>query len=337
MAINSRFILLLFVLGSIFTLFFSAVFGSVSIDFSSMAQAISKTIFHRELNLQERIFMELRLPRVLLAFATGSILSLGGSMMQSLFRNPIVEPGLIGTSSGAAFGAAVFIVFGSSLNEWFSAFALPTFAFLGALFASVLVFSFSYQKTGMNVLGILLMGVALNALFLSGIGFLSYISRDPQARSITFWSLGSLSGANWQNTWVIWTVLILSILGMIPLNKQLQLFALGEENARYLGVNVSRLRIQAMLINVLMVSVATALVGVISFVGLIIPHIYRLIAGSTDRFRTFNTAMLGGIFLCFTDLIARVLFAPAELPLGVVTSLVGVPIFIILLKRTNVL
>lgn len=337
MGINPRFILFLFLLCSVFIIFFSAIFGAVSIDFSAMTNALSKLVFKSELNLTERIFVELRLPRVLLAFSTGAILALGGSIMQSLFRNPIVEPGLIGTSSGAAFGAAVFIVFGASLNVQMTAFALPVFAFLGALLASILVFSFSYQKTGMNVLGILLIGVALNALFISGIGFLSYISRDPQARSITFWSLGSLSGANWQNTFVVWVTLALSFAGLTPLNKQLQLFSLGEENALYLGVNVSQLRIKVMLINVIMVSIATAFVGVISFVGLIIPHIYRFIAGSTTRFSLINTAMLGGMFLCSADLLARVLFAPAELPIGVVTSLVGVPVFIILLKRTHVL
>ncbi len=337
MQINPRYWSAIFLVGAVFVVFLSSIFGAVNIDFIQMLHALLKVFSMDEMNLSERIFIELRLSRVMLAFATGSILALGGSIMQALFRNPIVEPGLIGTSSGAAFGASVFIVFGASWNLTAYAFALPICAFLGALLASILVFTFSYQKTGMNVLGILLVGVALNALFLSGIGFLSYISRDPQARSITFWSLGSLSGANWQNTLVVWSALIAAFVSMLPLNKQLQLFVLGEENAAYLGVNVRQLRIKVMLINVLMISVATAFVGVISFLGLIIPHLYRLLSGNAHKFSLLNTALFGGIFLCVADLLSRMIFAPAELPLGVVTSLVGVPIFIILLKRTNVI
>jgi iron complex transport system permease protein len=337
MGINSKFWSFLIVIGAILVVFFSSIFGAVNIDYIQMLHALTKLMNHENMNLQERIFIELRLSRVLMTFATGSILSLGGAMMQSLFRNPIVEPGLIGTSSGAAFGASVFIVFGASWNLTAYAFALPICAFLGALLASILVFMFSYQKTGMNVMGILLVGVALNALFSSGIGFLSYISRDPQARSITFWSLGSLSGANWQNTGIVWLVLLMSFIGVIPLNKQLQLFVLGEENATYLGVNVPKLRMKVMLINVLMISVATAFVGVISFVGLIIPHVHRLIFGNSGKFSLLITALFGGIFLCLADLLARMIFAPAELPIGVVTSLIGVPIFIILLKRSHVL
>jgi iron complex transport system permease protein len=289
------------------------------------------------LTLNERIFMEIRLPRVILCVWVGASLAVGGVLMQALFRNPIVEPGLVGTSSGAAFGAALYFVMGATFKFNAGEWTLPFAACAGGILSTSLVFTLSQSKqTGKSsIVALLLTGIAVNALFLSGVGFLSYIARDPQARSITFWNLGTLSGANWHSVVIIG----ISTLGCIAVawryGKHLNALMIGEEEAQYLGINITRLKFTVLLINVIMVAVATAFVGVISFVGLIVPHLLRILNGSDNRFLIRNGALLGAILLSAADLTARMILRPAELPIGIVTSVIGVPVFIILLRKKN--
>lgn len=313
-----------------------ASIGAVNIQFREMFSALTKWVSSSgHFTLHESIFLNLRLPRILLSFVVGGSLALSGSLMQALFRNPIVEPGLIGTSSGAAFGAAVFIVFGAGFSTLAGNYGMPLTAFLGALLATSMVFSLSKVKGPHDIIKVLLVGVAINALFLSLIGIFSYIARDPQARSITFWSLGTLSGADWTNAGVVAVTLGLCLLFALRKAKDLNTLILGEDQAFYLGINPGRLKREVLIVNVLLVAISTAFVGVISFVGLIVPNAVRAVVGTDNRKIAMYSVVTGGIFLCLVDLVARIAVAPAELPIGIVTSIVGVPVFIWLIRRTS--
>lgn len=316
----------------------SARYGAVNIAADEMFTAIRKYVSgESSMSLNERIFLGIRLPRALLCAIVGASLAVGGTLMQALFRNPIVEPGLVGTSSGAAFGAALYFVLGATWGFHAGEWTLPLAATVGAIMATAMVFVLSSSKdTGRSsVVSLLLTGIAVNALFMSGVGFLSYTARDPQARSITFWNLGTLSGASWKSLWICGIVTISVILWSLRYSKQLNSLMLGEEEAQYLGVNTRRLRLQILTLNVIMVATCTAFVGVISFVGLIVPHLLRMVFGADNRQLIRNSALLGGILLSLADLTARMLLRPAELPIGIVLAIIGVPIFILLLRKNT--
>ncbi len=332
---NSSFPVLLLLL--LFCIIVSARYGAVNISLNEMISALQKLTGNEELTLNERIFIGIRLPRALLSAVVGASLATGGTLMQALFRNPIVEPGLIGISSGAAFGAALYFVAGAGFGFYTGEWTLPLAATLGALLAATLVFLLSTSKeTGKSsVISLLLTGIAVNALFMSGVGFLSYTARDPQARSITFWNLGTLSGASWKSLLICATVTVSCIVWSLRYAKQLNSLMLGEEESQHLGVNTHRLRLQILILNVVMVATCTAFVGVIGFVGLIIPHFLRMLWGSDNRLLIRNSALAGGILLSMADLSARMLLRPAELPIGIVLSIIGVPVFIILLRKNT--
>lgn len=285
--------------------------------------------------MDQRIFLELRLPRAILCILVGASLGVGGTLMQALFRNPIVEPGLVGTSSGAAFGSALFFVLGGVFGFGASLWSLPIAACIGGVVSTYLVFILarSLDDGRASIVMLLLTGLAVNALFMSGIGFLSYIARDPQARSITFWSLGTLSGASWGAVKIVAVSTIGGTVIALRFAKQLNALMIGEEEATYLGVNVNRLKWIILSINVVIVAVATAFTGVIGFVGLIVPHILRMMRGADNRFLIVGSALTGATLLSLSDLIARLSLRPAELPIGIVTSVVGVPVFLYLLRR----
>ncbi|MEP7321257.1 MAG: iron ABC transporter permease [Saprospiraceae bacterium] len=316
----------------------SARYGAVYISIDEIFSAMNKYFYvPNEMTLNERIFMEIRLPRTILCVLVGASLAVGGTLLQALFRNPIVEPGLVGTSSGAAFGASLYFVLGATFKWNTGEWTLPIAACGGAIVSTVLVFILSQSKeTGRSsIVALLLTGIAINALCMSGVGFLSYIARDPQARSITFWGLGTLSGANWHAVFIVGVSTISCVIIALHYAKHLNALILGEDEAHFLGINIKRLKLVVLAINVVMIAVATAFVGVISFVGLVVPHLLRMIHGSDNRYLIRNSILLGGILLGIADLTARMLFRPAELPIGIVTSVIGVPVFIFLLRRKN--
>ena len=290
-------------------------------------------------SIEEQLFLQIRLPRVLLCALTGATLSVSGVLMQALFRNPIVEPGLAGTSSGAAFGAAFVFVMGKSLTgAWVDAlgpFLLPLFAFAGAGVATWLVYRVSNVFGKVNVNTLLLAGIAVNALAAGGTGFFSYIARDPQARSIIFWNLGTLSGADWRNTCIVAVTTIGGIVLSLRYARALNALMLGETEAGYLGIRTQTLKSRILLLNTLMVAVATSVVGVIGFVGLVVPHILRLLKSSDNRFLLIASALLGAILLNGADMLARIIVAPSEFPIGVVTAFAGAPVFLFLLIRAG--
>jgi iron complex transport system permease protein len=311
-------------------------FGAIDFSVADIGQAFGSLIpAHPEPTLNQRIFLELRLPRAILCLLVGASLGVGGTLMQALFRNPIVEPGLVGTSSGAAFGSALFFVLGSVLHIGASLWSLPFAACIGGVISTYLVFLLARSREDgrASIVMLLLTGLAVNALFMSAIGFLSYLARDPQARSITFWSLGTLSGASWRSVQIVAISTVAGSTVALRYAKQLNALMIGEDEATYLGVNVNRLKWIILSINVVIVAVATAFTGVISFVGLIVPHILRMLRGADNRFLIVGSALLGATLLSLADLIARLALRPAELPIGIVTSAVGVPVFLSLLRR----
>jgi iron complex transport system permease protein len=311
-------------------------YGAIDFSIPDIGRALASVLpGHPEPTLDQRIFLDLRMPRAVLCLLVGASLGIGGALMQALFRNPIVEPGLVGTSSGAAFGSALFFVLGGVLHVGASVWSLPVAACLGGILSTYLVFLLARSREDgrASVVMLLLTGLAVNALFMSAIGFLSYIARDPQARSITFWSLGTLSGASWNAVKVVAVSTIAGTLAALRYAKQLNALMIGEEEATYLGVNVNRLKWIVLSINVVIVAVATAFTGVISFVGLIVPHILRMLGGADNRYLIVGSALLGATLLSLADLVARLSLRPAELPIGIVTSAVGVPVFLSLLRR----
>ena len=324
------------------TLFFCIALGAVDIRFDEMISALRHFAAGKPpTSIYEGVFLQIRLPRVLLCAITGAILASSGVLLQGLFRNPIVESGLIGTSAGAAFGASLMFVLLAQVSKEIKSFAgpmlVPAFAFMGGLIATFFVYSIAKSNKRISVTSLLLVGIAVNAIGLSGTGFMSYIARDPQARSITFWNLGTFSGATWLQVIITGVVASGVLIFSMRYTKKLNALILGEAEASNLGVDTEKLKKRVLILTTAMISVATAFVGVISFLGLIVPHILRLIIGSDNR-RLLPASMLSGaILLSIADLLARVLLAPAEIPVGIITSVVGAPLFIILLKRFNIL
>jgi len=317
-------------------------FGAVSILPGEMFSAIKHFVQgNGPSNIYEGVFLQIRLPRVFLCGITGAILAVSGVLMQGLFRNPIVEPGLVGTSAGAAFGASIVFVMAANMSPAVKSITgpllVPIFAFGGGLLATMMVYSLSKSQKRISITSLLLIGIAINAVGLSGTGFMSYIARDPQARSITFWNLGTFSGASWMQVLIVGVVAAIIFIISLRYSKQLNALILGEEEASYLGVDPEKLKRRVMILNTAMVSVATAFVGVISFMGLIVPHVLRLLIGSDNKKLLPASMIAGAILLTLADMGARLLLAPAEIPIGIITSLVGAPVFIFLLKKFNVL
>lgn len=313
--------------------------GAVHIAPGDMYQGLRHFLLREPVEgIYQNVFLQLRLPRVLLCGMAGAILAAGGVLMQGIFRNPIVEPGLVGTSSGAALGASIVFVMGAAispaLKSWAGPFLLPMAAFAGALLATGAVYALSSRAGRVSAVSLLLVGTAVNAVCLSGTGLMSYLARDPQARSITFWNLGNFSGAAWIQVVIAAVVLAVFILLTRRYAKDLNALLLGEEEAGYLGVDAAKLKRKILVVTALSVAVVTAFAGVIAFVGLIVPHILRLLGGSDNRRLLPASMIAGATVLLLADLLARVLIAPAELPVGIITSIVGGPVFILLLRKS---
>jgi iron complex transport system permease protein len=306
---------------------------------SYVAQALGWTPLHQSDALARSVFFQLRLPRVLMSGLTGAVLGVSGTLMQGLFRNPIVEPGLAGTSAGAALGASMVFVLGSgsalAFTTLLGAFAVPVFAFAGAFAATMLVYRISSSFGKVNVFTLLLAGIAVNAVCGAGTGFLSYIARDPQARNITFWSLGTFTTADWRGVTLVAVCFAICFAWALRSGKALNALMLGEDEAALLGIDPQRLILRLLVINTLMVAVATAMVGVIAFVGLVVPHALRMLRSSDYTFLLPASALLGALSMEVVDVVARVVIPPAELPVGIITAIVGAPVFLWILLRES--
>jgi iron complex transport system permease protein len=289
------------------------------------------------------VILTIRLPRTLLGLMIGAGLAVSGALMQGLFRNPLADPALVGVSSGAGLAAAGIIVLGDRLLAALGLpgplpyAVLPAGAFLGGLSATLVLYALATRSGRTAVATMLLAGIALGALSGALTGLLTFASDDRQLRDLAFWSLGSLGGATWAKVTAS-APLILPVLAALPfLGRGLNALVLGEAEAVHLGVPVERLKRACILLVAVAVGASVAAAGVIGFVGLVVPHALRLVIGPGHRLLLPAAALLGGAFLVLADVVARIVAAPAELPIGIVTALVGAPVFLwLLLGRARI-
>jgi iron complex transport system permease protein len=280
----------------------------------------------------EDVLWEVRFPRIVLGVIVGAALACAGALLQGIFGNPLAEPGVIGISSGAAVGAFTAIVLNLTVvGSW----TVPAAAFLGGLITTVIVYSMARSGGRTEVVTLILTGIAVNAATGACIGLLTFLSDDDSLRAITFWNLGSLSAASWPAVVAVLPFAVIGIAVAMRVSRQLDLLALGERSARHLGLDVERLRIVVIIVAAGLTSSAVAFTGIILFVGLIVPHLIRLAAGPGHRLLIPASALGGACVLVGADLFARTLVPYQELPLGVLTSLVGGPFFFWLLRRTR--
>lgn len=289
---------------------------------------------------QSAVFLQIRLPRIVLAALVGATLGLTGALTQGLFRNPLAEPGLVGIGSGAALAAAVTIAFGgewiAQSESWQSAMILPGAAFVGAILCAWAVHLAAVRGGQTSVTTMLLVGIALNAMCFAGIGIVQAVADDAALRGLTFWMLGSLSGATWTKLLVVGPLMAIALLVGPRLARQLDAYMLGELEAGYLGVDIEGLKRMTIVLTAVGVGAAVAVCGLIGFIGLVVPHVVRLAVTSLHRAVLPASAIIGATLLVGADAVARVIIAPAELPVGVVTTLIGVPVFAALLFRRRV-
>lgn len=310
--------------------------GAVKINASELGSLITYRLgISKEMNFsvqQEAVLFTLRLPRVILGVLVGSILAIAGATIQGLFRNPLAEPGLIGISSGASLFAVIMIVlearFFSFMTAAFGYYALSIAAFIGACITTFIVYRLAMRKGKADITTLLLAGIAINALAGSFTGLLTYVATDDQLRNITFWSMGSLGGASWKTISAIFPFVIIPLIALPFFSKALNALSLGESQAGHMGVNVGLIKTLAIVLATLGVGASVAVSGMIGFIGLVIPHILRMAFSADNRLVIPGSALLGAIVLVVADLIARTLVAPAELPIGILTAIIGTPVFI---------
>lgn len=277
---------------------------------------------------QEAILFDIRLPRILLGAAVGGSLAVAGASYQSLLRNPLAEPYLLGISNGAAVGTMIALVF-MGAHEW----SRPLMAFSGALIATFVVYRLAQGRTGATPERLILAGVIVTTFLSSAIVFVTTLMDATRIRSFTFWLLGDLSGTT---TNLLWLALFIAVAGAVVLAahaRSLNLLMLGERDAFDLGVEVSRVRLVVFIVASLLVGSSVASSGSVGYVGLVVPHLVRLSLGSDNRITVPAAAICGAIFVVVADTIARTVIAPRELPVGAITALIGAPLFVYLLRR----
>ncbi|QEO08953.1 FecCD family ABC transporter permease [Protaetiibacter larvae] len=272
----------------------------------------------------------IRFPRIVMAMAVGAALAVAGAVMQAIFGNPLAEPGVVGVSSGAALGAAVAIVTGLvAYGEW----AIALLAFAGGLGATLLVYGVSRAGGRTEVVTLLLTGIAVNAFGGAGLAFLLFLAGTASREQIVFWQLGSLSGSLWRESLIVLVVAAIGTVIAVALGRRYDILSLGERNARHLGIDVERLRFASIVLVALLTGVAVAFVGIVAFVGLVVPHLMRMVLGPSHRALLVSSAFGGALLIVVADLLSRTLVPGGELPLGLLTSLIGGPFFFVLLWR----
>lgn len=320
----------------------SLAYGPVSLPLTDTLRALASLtglgsgVEHGQAEL---IVGQIRLPRTLMGLMVGAVLAVTGVAMQGLFRNPLADPGLIGVASGAALGAAAVIV-GTSrwlvLPAVLEPYVLSASAFAGGLVVTTLVYRLGRRDGQIHVATMLLAGIALAALSGAVIGLFTYLADDTTLRALTFWNLGSLNGASYPRLWPLLLVTLGVVLWLPRRARALNALLLGESEARHLGFEVERVKRELVLCTALGVGAAVAAAGLIGFVGLVVPHLMRLLVGPDHRLLLPAAALTGGSLLLLADLAARLVVAPAELPLGIVTALIGAPFFLYLLIRSRI-
>ena len=338
----ARVILVVLAVLGVIVAFASVALGPISLG----ADVVWHVVLH-ELGLQsplsaehsraQVILFDIRLPRTVMGFLVGGALAVAGAIMQGLFRNPLADPGLVGVSAGASLAAVTVIVLGTSLlTPIFGEvplLALPIAAFLGALIGTVTLYRIATHRGRTSTATMLLAGIAIAALTQAATGVLIFISDDQQLRDLTFWSLGSLGGATWEKASMA-AVFIVPVLLVSPLlGKGLNGLLLGEAEALHVGIDIQLLKRVAMVVVAFAVGVSVAISGVIGFVGIVVPHLLRLIMGPDNTYLLPACGLLGAALLLGADIVARMVVTPAELPIGIVTALIGAPFFLWILLR----
>jgi len=292
-------------------------------------------------SIQTAVLLEIRAPRVALCIVVGAGLAVSGATMQGVFRNPLADPGLIGVSSGAALAAVSVIVLGSmelpeigqGLEQFLGSSTLPIAAFAGGLITTFVVYKLGTREGHTDVSTVLLAGIAVNAIAAAGIGLLMYMADDEQLRTLTYWTMGSFGGANWDQFWAVGPWVLLGTLILPLYAPALNALLLGDAEAGHLGFQLETIKRIMFLLVALVVGASVAASGVIGFVGLVVPHLIRQIQGSDYRRLIPSSALLGASLLLAADLLARTMVSPAEMPIGIITAVLGGPFFIFLLIR----
>ena len=278
-------------------------------------------------HIEESIIIQIRLPRIILGMLVGSALAVAGAAMQGMFKNPMADPYVIGISSGAALGATLAVVLGIG-----GMFSVPILAFAGAVFSAFLVYNIAKTDTGMQVETLLLSGIAVAIFFSSLTSFLMYVAGE-NLHQIVFWIMGGLWARGWSHVMVAVVPISLGIIGIYAFARDLNVMQLGEESALTMGIEIELVKKILLALSALIAGVAVSVSGIIGFVGLIIPHIARIIVGPDHRILIPTSALAGAIFLIFADSVARTVISPAELPVGIITAFFGAPFFIYLLRK----
>jgi iron complex transport system permease protein len=330
-----RSVLALTLLGLLITgVLVSAVTGQLDIAASEVWGSIldrlgfSTTLAPTE-DVVDATLWVVRFPRIVMAIVVGASLAVGGALMQAVFGNPLAEPGVVGVSAGAALGASIAIVFGIQ----FAGGGVAALAFVGGLLATLLVYAVARAGGRTEVVTLLLTGIAINAFAQAGLAFVLFLADTASREQIVFWQLGSLAGSLWSEVAVVAPLLVVGILAAVVLSRQLDVLALGERNARHLGVDVEALRIIVIVLVALLTAAAVAFAGIIAFVGLVVPHIIRMVLGPAHRGLLWASAVGGASLLLWADLLTRTLVQGADLPIGMLTALVGGPFFFALLYQ----
>lgn len=314
----------------VLTVVVSSYFGALTINWGEVLNFGS---------LDSYIFWQVRLPRILAALLVGGAFAISGAVMQGLFRNPLVEPGIIGVSSGAAFFVALTIVLGGklfpALIEYLNDYTLPVAACIGGWAVTAFLYYFSKHNQGVSVSAMLLVGIAINAFIGALLGLLTFIASDEELRSLTFWSLGSLGGFDYTKLTILFVLQLLIVPLFLCKICAMNAMLLGEREAKHLGVNVERLKKQQIWGVAILTGSAVAFSGGIGFVGLVIPHLVRMFFGSDHRYVLPLSFMSGGLLLLFADSLSRTLASPAEVPIGIFTAFIGAPFLGYLVYRQS--
>lgn len=286
---------------------------------------------------QNNVLFIIRMPRVILGLLVGAALGISGAAIQGIFRNPLAEPGLIGISSGASLFAVMIIALEAlvlhSLSDFFGYYLLAFGAFLGAGLTAFAVYQIARKDGRPNVTTMLLAGIAINAFAGALTGLMTYMATEQQLRTITFWMLGSLGGATWDNLVAVFPFIVIPLIILPFYGKALNAFALGELQADLLGMRTDLVKRWVIVLSTLAVGASVAVSGIIGFVGLLVPHIIRLMGGVDHKYVLVGSMLLGAVVLTLADVVSRVLVAPIELPIGVITALLGTPVFLYILIK----
>ena len=310
---------------------------------TSILRVMGDLVHGREIAVQDKVvLLNIRLPRIVMGGFVGAGLAVSGAMLQGLFRNPLADPGIVGISSGASLGAIIAIVMGGALPAafigWAGWYLVPVMAFCGAWLTTMTLYKVATRRGQTSVATMLLAGIAFAAIASAIAGLIILRANDQQLRDLTFWGLGSLAGANWPKIMAAVPVIALALAFAPSLARGLNALALGEATAGHVGIRVQQIKRRSILIVSAATGASVAVSGGIAFVGIVVPHLLRLASGPDHRWLLVNSALLGAITLLIADMISRTIIAPAELPIGIVTAIMGGPFFLwILLRKRGII